>query len=508
MSTRYLYTVFARAVGCLALLALSFATQASESSTALPETVKEALRKAQLPEQALGLIAYPLGQRTDSERVVRHQAEQFMQPASTLKVLTSAVGLEVLSPVYVGKVELRTDGKTAGKVLRGNLRLRGLLHSEFTLEAFEKLLLKLRRDGIEVIHGDLIVDRQIHRPPRPELGVPPFDEAPEFRYNVIPDGLSLNMNLLPLDIKSDSKGVMVSIAYGHDMSLPGIELLSDQTLNDEPCSQWANGWKIPEVEVGKTINIRLKGSFPRECRIETEINVLDRQVFVERWWRALWQRLGGRFTGRVLEANDASPINWDNWTLLASHQSRPLSELILDINKRSSNPVTRLIHAALGEHYRAQLERAGKMDSTSTTSELADLQIIQWLESKGIDSKGLVIDNGSGLSRTARISPLMLAQVLGVMYSSRWQHELQASLPIAGLDGSMRNRLKESIATQKARIKTGGLRNVTSGAGYITDASGQVWVFVAMLNHDKASGPDSRRVIDTLIEWVAQGAPL
>ena len=98
-----------------------------------------------------------------------------------------------------------------------------------------------------------------------------------------------------------------------------------------------------------------------------------------------------------------------------------------------------------------------------------------------------------GLSRTERISPQQLAAVLRAAAASNWAPEFMASLPIVAVDGSMRNRLRGTAASERARIKTGGLRNVSAIAGYVPDATGQLCVVVAMINDDnKGSGAPAR----------------
>jgi D-alanyl-D-alanine carboxypeptidase/D-alanyl-D-alanine-endopeptidase (penicillin-binding protein 4) len=126
----------------------------------------------------------------------------------------------------------------------------------------------------------------------------------------------------------------------------------------------------------------------------------------------------------------------------------------------------------------------------------------QWLQRHHIDAAGLVLENGSGLSRLERISPAQMAAVLQAASDSPWAPEFQASLPIVGLDGTMRNRLGTSAAAYRARIKTGTLKNVTAIAGYVHDANGQPCVVVAMINHDLAN-QGGRAALDALIDWVA-----
>jgi len=128
----------------------------------------------------------------------------------------------------------------------------------------------------------------------------------------------------------------------------------------------------------------------------------------------------------------------------------------------------------------------------------------QWLQEKKIDDAGLVLDNGSGLSRTERITPITLARVLRAAQQSRWAPEFLAALPIAGVDGGMGKRLAEGPAAGVARIKTGGLRNVISVAGYVPDAHGELCVVVAILNHDDAKSALGKPIVDAVLAWVTR----
>jgi serine-type D-Ala-D-Ala carboxypeptidase/endopeptidase (penicillin-binding protein 4) len=116
-----------------------------------------------------------------------------------------------------------------------------------------------------------------------------------------------------------------------------------------------------------------------------------------------------------------------------------------------------------------------------------------------------VLDNGSGLSRSERITPWQLAQMLAVAHKSRYASDLQMSLPTAGVDGTMRNRLKDSPASGWARLKTGTLKNVTALAGYITDPEGRPWAVAMMINHDDAS--KARTALDALVDSFVRVGP-
>jgi D-alanyl-D-alanine carboxypeptidase/D-alanyl-D-alanine-endopeptidase (penicillin-binding protein 4) len=126
------------------------------------------------------------------------------------------------------------------------------------------------------------------------------------------------------------------------------------------------------------------------------------------------------------------------------------------------------------------------------------------MRARGIDDSGFVIDNGSGLSRIERISPVQLAGVLRAGLRSNWAPEFMASIPIAATDGTMRRRLNGSPAAGRARLKTGSLRNVVAVAGYVPDANGVQNVVVAMVNDELAGEGRGRAVVDALVDWVAK----
>jgi D-alanyl-D-alanine carboxypeptidase/D-alanyl-D-alanine-endopeptidase (penicillin-binding protein 4) len=126
------------------------------------------------------------------------------------------------------------------------------------------------------------------------------------------------------------------------------------------------------------------------------------------------------------------------------------------------------------------------------------------MRAHGIDDTGLVLENGAGLSRTERITPIQMAALLQAGLRSNWAPEFLASIPIAGVDGTMHRRLQDSPAAGRARLKTGTLSNVVSLAGYVQDADGRQCVLVAMVNSDQVGNGRGRAVLDALVDWVAR----
>ena len=474
----------------------------SNAQAQLPESVSLLLRSANIPEDAMGAIVL-----RGNTTVLSHGAERSMQPASTMKLVTTAVGLEQLGPIFRGRTELRTSADIINGVLKGDLILRGGADTDFNADVLAHMLQTLRNQGIVKIKGDLILDRQLFQPARPDLGAPPFDESAEFRYNVIPDALLLNTNLLDINMNSTDRQLSILM----QPPLENVSITSDMKLVKGNCARWEDGWRPPEYrrDAGGKLQVILHGTFPQNCSKATSINVLDRNDYADRLFRATWKRLGGAITGTVREAPltglppTAEPVGT---RLLADHVARALPEVLRDINKTSDNTLARTLFLSLGSLQSDGWlgSRPVAMATPEDTATRARLVIQEWFQRHHIDTQGMLVDNGSGLSRTGRIAPAQMAGVLQAMQQSPWAPEFQSSLPIVALDGTMRKRLLNSPAAARARIKTGTLKNVVAIAGYVPDANNQQCVVVAMINSDLVGNGNGRAAVDALIEWVAR----
>ena len=474
----------------------------SNAQAQLPESVSLLLRSANIPEDAMGAIVL-----RGNTTVLSHGAERSMQPASTMKLVTTAVGLEQLGPIFRGRTELRTNADVINGVLKGDLILRGGADTDFNADVLAHMLQTLRNQGIVKIKGDLILDRQLFQPARPDIGAPPFDESAEFRYNVIPDALLLNTNLLDINMNSTDRQLSILM----QPPLENVSITSDMKLVKGSCARWEDGWRPPEYrrDAGGKLQVILHGTFPQNCSKATSINVLDRNDYADRLFRATWKRLGGTITGTVREAPftglppTAEPVGT---RLLADHVARALPEVLRDINKTSDNTLARTLFLSLGSLQSDGWlgSRPVAMATPEDTATRARLVIQEWFQRHHIDTQGMLVDNGSGLSRTGRIAPAQMAGVLQAMQQSPWAPEFQSSLPIVALDGTMRKRLLNSPAAARARIKTGTLKNVVAIAGYVPDANNQQCVVVAMINSDLVGNGNGRAAVDALIEWVAR----
>ena len=431
--------------------------------------------------------------------VLAHGAERPMQPASTMKLVTTLVGLEQLGPVFRGRTELLSTGEVKNGVLKGDLVLRGGADADLSTEVLENMLRALYLSGIERIEGSLVLDRSVFNPARLDVGQPPFDESPEAYYNVIPDALLINKNMLQVDMRASDKRLKLDM----QPALEGVRVESAMRLVDADCARWEDGWKLPEAvkqENGR-IKVVLHGTFPKNCAKTYSINVVDRDDYLDGLFRLKWKQLGGKLDGKTVEG-----VAPPDARVLAAHVSRALPEIVRDTNKPSDNALARTLFLSLGALEADPLlgSRPQPLVPGQTTYTRADQAVRNWMRAHGIDDSGFVIENGSGLSRIERISPLQMGGLLKAGLRSNWAPEFQASMPIAAMDGTMRRRLQGTLAAGRARLKTGTLRNVVALAGYVPDAAGTQHVVVAMVNDERAGDGRGRAVVDALVDWVAR----
>lgn len=457
------------------LLLLTLFSTGSAHSAALPREVGAALARAGIPTDSVAIEVRALGATTP---LLSLHARQAMNPASTMKLLTTYAGLELLGPAWTWQTEAWLEGTLKEGVLEGNLVLKGYGDPKFTIEQFWLWLHELRGRGLRDIRGDLVLDRSYFELPPHDPAA--FDNDPLRAYNVGPDALLLNFNTLRLRYLPDGNTLKVI----SEPPLDGVNL--DNQLTPEPgkdCDKWDERLKIQ----ARGDSVILQGGYPSECgEREQNLSVLPHSRFVATVFAALWQELGGMLRGTAREGQ-LGP----NAKLFSRHRSEPLGNVIRDINKFSNNVMARQLYLTLGAR-----------DGGKATLAASEQAVHAWLQSKGLNFPELVLENGAGLSRRERISARHLADLLQMAANSPVGAEFIASLPILGVDGSVKNRLKDSPAASHAHLKTGTLEGVKAIAGYVRSQSGKEWIVVFLINHDNARAGQEAQ--DRLIEWLRQ----
>src|SRR5574343_111245 len=233
----------------------------SAMAAELPEAISTLLSAANIPQQGAGIVVL-----RGNQTLIDHNSSQSMQPGSTMKLITTLAALEQLGPAFRARTELRTSGEVENGVLKGDLIVRGGADVDLNEDVLLHLLQALRNQGIRKIKGDVILDRQLFQPARPELGQPPFDEFPWAYYNVIPDALLTHSNLLRVELRASASELAVVMQPEMDQVIVKANL----ALIDAPCASWEKDWRMPEVRRrGEQLTVVLHGRYPRNCNKST-----------------------------------------------------------------------------------------------------------------------------------------------------------------------------------------------------------------------------------------------
>jgi D-alanyl-D-alanine carboxypeptidase/D-alanyl-D-alanine-endopeptidase (penicillin-binding protein 4) len=251
-----------------------------------------------------------------------------------------------------------------------------------------------------------------------------------------------------------------------------------------PCDDWRG---VLKGEFAEPARMHLAGAFQAACGEKIwALAYADPKSYNERVLAGMWAEQGGRLSGVVRDG--VAPAAPPSFEL----RSPSLAEVIRDINKLSNNVMAQQLFLTLGATQRG----AG-------TPEAAREVVAQWLRSRvGGAASVAVIVNGSGLSRESRLSAGLLGRLLAAGWSSAVMPELMSSLPVAGVDGTLR---RSKGTPGRAHLKTGSLRDVVGVAGYVLGDSGRRYVVVGIVNHANANA--ARPALDALAEWAASDAP-
>ncbi len=473
-----------RTIRALAFLLLSAAALLAQAQNVLPPAVAQALAAAKIPSAGIAVVVQEVG--AGRAALALNEAVP-MNPASVMKLVTTYAALELLGPAYRWKTEAWSAGPLREGVLEGDLVLKGHGDPKLDLEAFWILLRALRGKGLREIRGDLVLDRGYFEGVAGDPGR--FDGDPFRPYNVLPDALLVNYRSLRFAFIPEPERGAVRIHV--EPRPPALEVANVLRLAEGICPE---GWAFRDMLKATFEAARQRaifaGQYPVSCG-EKDLNValLEPNDQVAGTFRQLWAEMGGSWSGTARAGQAAATAR-----LLHSHDSPLLAEIVRDANKFSNNVMARQLFLTLGA------EQGGAPGNLLK----ATVAVRGWLASKGLAAPELVLENGIGLSRTERVSAATLAALLQSAWRSAVMPEYVASLPIVGLDGTMRRRLKSDGVTGRAHIKTGLLSDARAMAGYVLDRSGRRHVVVMLVNH--ASAHEAQPAMDALLRWVYEGA--
>ena len=533
---------------------------------ALPPSVRLELQRAGIPAEALSVVVHELGQ---DEARLHWQHRRLVNPASLMKLLTTAAALDRLGPAWTWTTPVWLAGPVRDGVLEGDLHIRGSGDPQLVIERLWLLLRRVQAAGVREIRGDIVLDHSAFDMPP---GHPAdFDGEPLRPYNVRADALLLNFHTRTWTFRPDLDAGVArvsvdpplapSVALAPFAALvppapfaalvppapfaplaplaplappmpgpapsptlkstptstpapgpgPGPALSRSVPLQKGPCGDWRRNL---QADFSAADGARFGGAYASACgELSWPVADPDPSTYNARLLTQMWQDLGGRLGGRVRAG--PAPATVPSFEV----KSAPLSEVVRDINKFSNNVMAQQLFLTLALQDGALNDGALRDGGPRATPEAARRSLRRWLEERiglpeassgtaagspaGTEAgESLVIDNGSGLSRQTRVTALLLARVLQKVWDSPTMPELMASLPIAGLDGTLR---RSRVSGGRAHLKTGSLRDVQGLAGYVLSHGGRRYVLVGIVQHPQAGA--ARPALDALVQWVLHDTP-
>ncbi|MDH5622033.1 MAG: D-alanyl-D-alanine carboxypeptidase/D-alanyl-D-alanine-endopeptidase [Gammaproteobacteria bacterium] len=461
----------------LVLLVIVSAAQAEDGE--LPLGVQRTLKVRNVPAESLSIVVADL---ESGATILEWRGNEPRNPASTIKLLTTLVALDVLGPAYRWRTDVFAMGELKDGRLDGDLVIKGYGDPYLVTERVWQLLRNIRQAGVKEITGDLLIDDSWFDVGDYDPGA--FDRQPLRAYNVAPNALLMNFKVVRYWFEPDLANGAVDVRM--DPALENLRVENRLGLANSSCRGYQRGITItanPAVD-----EVTFSGRFPSGCKqYAMDRTALSHNEFVYGLFNSLWRESGGVFDGgwrNMVVAEDAEP--------LLSFSSLPLTEMIARVNKHSNNVMARQLLYTLG----AETSGAPGTEASGRAA------ISSWLEKNGLASTNISLANGAGLSRETRTTAADMARMLRFAWRQPYMPEYLASMSLSGLDGTLRHRFTRGQLVGKAHMKTGSMDHVAAIAGYLQARSGRRYVVVALQNFEDVHRGPGEEVQEALLRWV------
>jgi D-alanyl-D-alanine carboxypeptidase/D-alanyl-D-alanine-endopeptidase (penicillin-binding protein 4) len=479
-------------VKALAFALISFfsAPAAHGADSSLARTIDRAIDQPAFAAATWGIEVRSL---KNGKVLYARNARKNMKPASTLKLVTTAAALDAFGPDDRLRTTLETAGRLdgLGRILgdvyfvgRGDPNLSGRFANGRATAAFEELADHLVAAGVRRIEGRLVGHEGLFRGERRGEDWSWGDLV--WWYGAEVAALAFNDNCADIRVGPGER-------VGDPILVDASPVSSYYTVVSTATTAATGAKKddlILERAAGANL-IRISGTLPFG-QAPTELNVAleDPARYATTVLSEVLAAKGIRVAGGVVTSAAALP---SGLRVLALHDGPPLAEVLKGVNKPSQNLHAEMLLRLLG----ARLKADGSVEG-------GQVAVREFLKRIGVEPEEGTLQDGSGLSRSDLLTPHDLVSLLAAMDRHRYAQAFRDSLPIAGVDGSLRNRMKGTPAERRIVAKTGGLRHVAALAGYATTKAGERLAFAIVVNHHTAKGPEVSATIDQLAQALAR----
>ncbi|MDI6767703.1 MAG: D-alanyl-D-alanine carboxypeptidase/D-alanyl-D-alanine-endopeptidase [Bacteroidota bacterium] len=467
---------------CVAAYQISDSLITDNTPKSLKTQIDNILKDSLLDQCFFGIKIISL----DDGRVLYElNSNKLFHPASNMKLLTTATAINTLKHGYQFKTKLFTDGKVVDSVLRENLYIIGSGDPLLETNDLDSLSLLLNIQGIKKIRGDIAGD------------VSRFDSiywGKGWMWDDEPE--SYSAFITPLTVNGNSIKIFVS---------PGKNIGDPPSIKTEPVTSFtklfnfgitSNDTLIPLCQVTRqrgTNNIIINGRLsPADEIKEFKLSIWKPELY---FLSLLKERL--KLSGIIVDRDITldSIRHWRKESIFLAEVSHPIDSVLHQINKNSDNlAAENLLKTISAEHL-----------GSSGSAENGLLLIKNYLASEGIDTSKMILVDGSGVSWYNAISPDAIVQILQKQYERKTTFKrFYESLAIAGVDGTLKNRMKGTRAEGNVHAKTGSLLGVSNLSGYVKSADGKLLAFSILCNHFPGESKILKEMQDKVIELLSK----
>jgi D-alanyl-D-alanine carboxypeptidase/D-alanyl-D-alanine-endopeptidase (penicillin-binding protein 4) len=490
----------------------------SWTTSTLPglDAIWTAFDKVGVRSSEVALLAQPLA--TDTFALAAHNEQLPVTMASTTKVMTTLAGLQLLPATFRWQTRAWLDGPLVEGSLQGDLILLGGGDATLDSQALQGWFARLHKKGLTHIQGRIVLDQSMYRLTEKDHANTPVPEAGN-PHHAWPDAFVVDQSRFEVRL---NRAADDTLQARFEPALEQVALVSQFTGHTrctaqarfepaEPLSAATAASAVDLTPVGTTsaplaplaplARVVLSGQWHAGCKNPITMEAVPGRALSSALVAGAWVASGGTLAGTVVHREPAAaaprtqrprkpkvPYAGKPWDTL---RSMPLPELVQAINKTSNNLMARSLLLSIAPGF----------SPTTSTLQLARQRIDQWFAKVGLVHAAPYIDNGSGLAHNEQASALQLVQLMQQAWAQpRVQSVFLASLPIAGADGTLGSRFRNSPAQRQAFLKTGTLTGVRSLAGYVRGKSGQMIAVTIIVNSPRASA--AVPAMDRFIEWV------
>lgn len=446
---------------------------------ALPGGIETAIKRSGIPKKDISLYIKEAGE--SNTIVASLNASETRTPASVIKVFTAYSAVLELGFEYRWPTQFYIHGRLKNGVLQGDLVVKGFGDPTFGTDDLDDIITEIQTKGIRKITGNIVIDRSYFKVGTKNSSK--FDENPYSPYNAMPDAMMFNERVSTICVEPKKNTVTKKDPDGSYIIRNQLQRVN------KPC-RGKYSWPRVTVDDSKAVSeVWIKGKISKRCGKRTICQVVT-QPYKSFYYllKDALEKAGIEFHGgmRLRKVPKDAKI-------LFIHYSPPLEKIISKTSKKSNNLYARHLLLFLG----------AKLHGAPATVDKGRGAVIQILREQGVPISGMVkIDNGSGLSRSAKINAKSLAAMLDhayERYGQRWMN----TLSVAGVDGTIKKRFRGTIVRNRAWMKTGTLRRVKNIAGYVKSRKGRYYTAVIIINTKHAKWK-AAKLQDNIIQWLVQ----